>query len=176
MDSNSSFNDCGISQFLLCQIYFYFLSINPLSDLVDDLGPGQLFFLLNLFPDKKISPAEAAATHKVSKSRIANATRDMEEKGYLIHIIDEKDRRKKYFSLTKKGQGLANLIESDIDSYFLSLKKKIGEEELKEANRLAEIIAKESTDYYKMKKEILEKSKGIEVMPDRKDKEKCSNF
>lgn len=164
-----------ISQFLLCQVYFYFWAMNPLSNLVDDLGPGQLFFLLSLFPDKKISPSEAASAHKVGKSRIANVTRDMETKGYLVHTVDENDKRKKYFSLTKKGQGLANLINSDINSYWVSLKKTMGEEDLKEASRLAELISKESAAYYQMKREILDKSEGIHIMPEGKDKEKCSN-
>lgn len=146
-----------ITQFIFHQIYFYFWPENPLSDFIDDLGPGQLFFLLSLYPEKKISPNEAALKSKVGKSRIANVSKDMEKKGYITHVQDENDKRRKYFILTKKGQGLAALLCRDIDNYIQNLKKELGEEELSALVSSAKSVADLTSSYFLRKRNVLEK-------------------
>lgn len=146
--------DKKIKEFIFVQLYSYFWSTNPLSNLFDELGTGQLMFLFCIYKNGgKMNPSELAKKNKVGKSRIANAARDLEKKGFLNQCVDENDRRKKFFTLTDKATELTKIIDRDVNEYIRVLETRFGKEKIEKICLFIEELTEESENYYKKKGE-----------------------
>lgn len=139
-----------MNDFVLGQLYLFYWAYNPLSDVISEIGPGQIGLLISIdqSKEKRISPSIAAIKHKVGRSRIANAGRDLEKKGYLSEIADQEDKRKKYFFLTQKGMETCRLILEDYQRFRYEMEVRIGHERFQALVGQLERLADESDAYF----------------------------
>lgn len=144
------FEKTHMNDFVLGQLYLFYWAYNPLSDVISEIGPGQIALLISIdqSKEKRISPSIAAIKHKVGRSRIANAGRDLEKKGYLSEIADQVDKRKKYFLLTTKGEETCRLIQEDYQRFRNEMERKIGYDKFQALLQQLETLVDESDSYF----------------------------
>lgn len=89
---------------------------------------------ISIIPDKggdgKITISELAAKAGVLPSAISRTLRGLEEKGYIVRNVNQKDRRNTYVELTAKGEETATQCKQNmrdtIDTMGSSLVKSMG--------------------------------------------------
>lgn len=77
-----------------------------------------------------ITQEELTAIVCVDKAATTRAVRSLEEKGYLIRINDDKDKRQKRVYPTKKAKEIGKEVRAELTKYNKLLTQGINEEDL----------------------------------------------
>lgn len=77
-----------------------------------------------------ITQEELTAIVCVDKAATTRAVRSLEEKGYLIRINDDKDKRQKRVYPTKKAKEIGKEVRTELTKYNKLLTQGINEEDL----------------------------------------------
>jgi DNA-binding MarR family transcriptional regulator len=86
-------------------------------------------------------PSEMASALRVTRPNIAANLRLLEEKEYLVRMVDQENRRQVYVNLTRKGEQYYELCLQQLEYLFAGWFSILGEEEVK---HLFNILAKSS--------------------------------
>ena len=99
----------------------------------------EVFLLLEIKFHENITASEIASKYHVTIPAVMHKLDSLINDGYLLKIVDEKDKRKKYFSLTPKANMLLEDNKQIIDNKINSLFDYLGEED---KNNLIRILLK----------------------------------
>jgi DNA-binding MarR family transcriptional regulator len=106
-----------------------------------DLGSGQFHFLMMLYKKDGVNQETLAETLNIDKATSARAIKKLEEKGYVIRIKDDNDRRNYNIFLTGKAKKLHPKIKSILKNWTDLLLKNITKREQDQLFKLLEKIA-----------------------------------
>ena len=106
-----------------------------------------VFILLELKFHERISASELANKYHVTIPAVMHKLDSLIEENYLIKVVDEKDKRKKYYSLTPKANMLLEDNKQIIDNKINNLFNYLGEKDKTELFRiLTKIVEMEEID------------------------------
>lgn len=104
---------------------------------VGAMMPGitkQEFITISIIQDKgedgKITISELAAKAKVLPSAISRTLRGLEEKGYIVRNVNQKDRRNTYVELTAKGEETARECKQIMRDYGMAVMSQLNEQDM----------------------------------------------
>lgn len=103
------------------------LSSKVKEALPSDITPEQLFILRYLKRNTDVSSSELADLLCVGKSSITSIISRMVNKGHVVRIPSQEDRRVVYLSLTEEGERQHSRIEETIYHIIEPYINKIGE-------------------------------------------------
>lgn len=86
--------------------------------------------ILNKGKDGKITISELAAKAQVLPSAISRTLRGLEEKGYVVRTINQKDRRNTYVELTAKGEETARQSKQTMHDYGVAVMSQLNEQDM----------------------------------------------
>lgn len=89
---------------------------------------AQFKILLMLYENKGISPSFIVEELQIAKSNVASMCKQLEEKGFVEHTVDDNDHRIIYYSLTKSGE---KYINTELKKVGGLLDNNLGEDEQK---------------------------------------------
>lgn len=116
------------------------------------LPKSEFFLLAFLIKQKKeknidsVLPSTISEKTKLSRPAVTQTLNSLEKKGYVVRIMDEKDRRKFKVEITSKGKKMFNDTFESKFSELMDIIEKLGKEKV---NQLTDIF-----------KEIVEISKN----------------
>ena len=105
-------------------------------------GSIELFLLLEIRCHKNITASEIASKYHVTIPAVMHKLDSLINDDYLIKIVDEKDKRKKYFNLTPKANMLLEDNKKIIDDKINHLFDYLGsdkEELIRILNKIVEM-------------------------------------
>ena len=105
-------------------------------------GSIELFLMLEIKCHKNITASEIANKYHVTIPAVMHKLESLINDEYLIKIVDEKDKRKKYFNLTPKAYMLLEDNKKIIDDKINNLFDYLGrdkEELIRILNRIVEM-------------------------------------
>ena len=91
-----------------------------------------MYELLMLIAVKVDTTTKMANMSQITLSSITHKTKIMEEKGYIRRVMDRKDKRIWYFSLTPSGKNLLETVSRVYDKVTTPLFTKLSEQEKKQ--------------------------------------------
>lgn len=86
--------------------------------------------ILNKGKDGKITISELAAKAQVLPSAISRTLRGLEEKGYVVRTVNQKDRRNTYVELTAKGEETARQSKQIMHDYGVAVMSQLNEQDM----------------------------------------------
>ena len=79
-----------------------------------DLAVNEIRLLLFLHQDKELDIAsEIVENLMISKSHVSYTVEKLKNKGYIIKVQDEKDKKKFHLKLTEKADNILKIIKSE---------------------------------------------------------------
>ena len=92
--------------------------------------------MLFLSSKEKITMQELGEELHVTKPRVTALVSELLEKGFVVQSTDEKDKRKKYLSLSEKGAACVESHRKDYETWFKSMWNKFDAREKEAFNIL----------------------------------------
>lgn len=86
--------------------------------------------IMDMGEDGKITISELAAKAKVLPSAISRTLRGLEEKGYVVRTVNQKDRRNTYVELTAKGGETARQSKQIMHDYGVAVMSQLNEQDM----------------------------------------------
>ncbi len=86
--------------------------------------------IMDMGEDGKITISELAAKAKVLPSAISRTLRGLEEKGYVVRTVNQKDRRNTYVELTAKGGEKARQSKQIMHDYGVAVMSQLNEQDM----------------------------------------------
>ena len=86
--------------------------------------------ILDKGEDGKITISELAAKTQVLPSAISRTLRGLEEKGYVVRNVNQKDRRNTYVELTAKGEETARQCKKIMHDYGMAVISQLNEQDM----------------------------------------------
>jgi DNA-binding MarR family transcriptional regulator len=105
------------------------------------VSPLQLLILCLVRQKEGISPGEVSRRFVLDISRVTRFTQSLENAGLLTREREPKDRRYLRLRLTEKGLKLTHDGMAVIDEEFGRRLESLGEEELKDLERMLDVVA-----------------------------------
>ena len=99
-------------------------------------GSIEVFLLLELKFHKNITASEIANKYHVTIPAVMHKLDSLINDDYVIKVVDEVDKRKKYYHLTPKAEMLLEDNKKIIDNKINNLFSYLGEEDKKELIRI----------------------------------------
>ena len=99
-------------------------------------GSIEIFLLLEIKFHDKITASEIANKYHVTIPAVMHKLDSLISEEYLIKVVDEVDKRKKYYHLTPKANMLLDDNKKIIDNKINSLFDYLGENDTKELMRI----------------------------------------
>ena len=122
--------------------------LGPIKN-AEEILRGEVPVLCHIGEKEQITPTELAHKFSLSTARIATILNRLEDKGLIIRIHDNKDRRKVYIHLTDAGKQQAELKAKKLHDRLNDLLQALGDEDAKEYLRLTKRVA----EYMKQQQE-----------------------
>ncbi len=94
-----------------------------------DLGMGKVLACLYTATDK-LCAGDLVNMMGISNPRITVLLQKLEKNGYLVHEIDDEDRRKTFVSITEKGKAYYEAERSKAIHYIDYLLQEVGEDKM----------------------------------------------
>jgi MarR family transcriptional regulator, organic hydroperoxide resistance regulator len=88
-----------------------------------------MYELLVLIADQVDTTTRMAKSSQITLASITHKTKLLEEKGYIRRVLNDKDKRVWYFSLTASGRSLLETIREVYDQVTFNLFARFSEEE-----------------------------------------------
>lgn len=99
-------------------------------------GSIEIFLLLEIKFHEKITASGIAEKYHVTIPAVMHKLDSLINDEYLIKVVDEKDKRKKYYHLTPKANMLLDDNKKIIDNKINNLFDYLGEDDTKELIRI----------------------------------------
>lgn len=122
--------------------------------LVDGISKGEIDLLYVIggcedAAEQYVRVSEIVKQAPVPASAVSRGLNRLEERGWIRRSVDRQDRRNVLVQLTKEGRSARDRSDAAIRSFFSSVCRKMGEEELhrmcQSLNKLADICRDEMT-------------------------------
>lgn len=120
---------------------------------VHNIGAGQHFFLLRINEKPGISMQELAQKGHYDKGTANRAVKKLEEEGYVICELDEKDRRIRRVRVTQKAVPIIEDTNIALKQWCSIMQGSLTEEELERTEKTLEKMAENVYHYMKKNKE-----------------------
>ena len=111
------------------------------------LGPGQQYFLMQIGRYPGITHAELASNGAFDNGTVTRAAHKLEENGFISSARDERDRRSKRLSLTKKGEDMLPILGEMRREWVQAVTEGFAEEEKALIGRLMGQLADNARAY-----------------------------
>lgn len=113
---------------------------------IEDYGikRGQMDYFLMIFQTPGINQLEMSKQKRVGKTAVTKAVKILEEDGFVVREVDEKDKRNFKCYISKKGENIVKELMDVKNSVEKKLFKDFDSEELKLLFKLMERINRNS--------------------------------
>lgn len=102
--------------------------------------------------EKRVGIADVVRHTHAMPSAVSRNLKSLEERGFVLRSIDQKDRRNTYVELTDAGEKILKQSEEVMDDFTKSVLQEMGEENM---DRLVSYL----TELYEVSKKEIEKRK-----------------
>ena len=122
----------------ILEIFHKIKKLHFIKLLPTGLTHGEYFTILKLKSleesdkDKKITFSTLADMLHVSSPALSRTIKHLEEKGYVVRISDDVDRRNNFLKVSKAGKDTIKEIEGYMDSYCKKIYKRLGDDRIKD--------------------------------------------
>ncbi len=107
-----------------------------------NLGKGELCVLIALLKHGDQKPGELMKAVDTSSAHVAKILRNLEQKGEIIRVTDENDKRSSFVSITDKGRVHMQSIYDEVTDNTVELMKQLGEDDSLALLRITDKIMK----------------------------------
>lgn len=132
-----------------------------IGDMIEGISKGECMTLMVIAKsarkeEGKLNVSELADLMKAKTSAISRSLKGLEEKGYVERMINAKDRRNTYVTLTKQGEEKVHEVEEIFHSFGEAVVSRLNMEDIQ---RMIEVldetyqIAVEEIELRRVKKE-----------------------
>jgi DNA-binding MarR family transcriptional regulator len=118
-----------------------------------NIGSGQHTFLAYLYHHDGVTQEQLSNDLYIDKSTTAKALKKLENEGYILRKVDEKDRRAYRVYLTDKGQAIIGDLFSILDEWNDTITKDFSEEEKELSIKLLQRMVENKNNFYRLGEE-----------------------
>lgn len=94
--------------------YIHLLQQDYLKKAFNDLTPKDVTYLINILYHTNCSQRDLADLLFVSESNVTQIIKKLEKKGYIVRMLDDKNKSRKIINLTTKGKNTVLKIIKEI--------------------------------------------------------------
>lgn len=117
------------------------------NELDMELTKTQVMFMIHISQRTDIHQDQLAKIFKINRSTVTRAINQLENKGYVIRIIDDKNKKTNIISLTDLGKNCLEKINRAIDFWIVLITEGFSEEEVELSKRLITKMASNACNF-----------------------------
>lgn len=113
----------------------------------EDINPGDFTYIINIFYHENLSQKDLAELLFVSEANVAKILKKLDNKGYILRLVDEKNNSRHILKLTEKGKVTASALIKSSYEWENKITKSFNDEELDKLRELLYQLSFNSTDF-----------------------------
>ena len=112
-----------------------------------DIYPGDFTYIINIFYHENLSQKDLAKLLFVSEANVAKILKRLDDKGYILRLVDEKNNCRKILKLTEKGKMMAGKLIKTSYEWENKITESFNDDEMDKLRELLYGLAYNSTDF-----------------------------